>query len=260
MNSTKTVSLGEALARTPARSNPARFLYAAFASLLLVATLVGFQQFYLHGKAYPGREIVPQAKLLVIAHGVAMSSWIVLFVVQPLLIVGANRRLHMALGKIGAVLATCMVVLGLRVPIEVTRYGPEFPLWGLTRRQFMAVPIFSISMFAVFVAIGIWNRRRPDIHRPMMFLATLSIVAAAMDRITALPPLYADSVWGRVFGPFFPSLIIGALFLVVKWLLTRSFDRYLAAGYTALVAVNALTLVVAPSEPWGRFAAFLVGS
>jgi hypothetical protein len=259
MNPAKTVSLGESLTRTSAKTNPARYLYVTFALLLLVSTLLGFQQFFLHGKAYPGREIVPQAKLLVIAHGVAMSCWIVLFVVQPLLIVGAHRRLHMTLGKIGAVLATCMVVLGLRVPIAVTRYGPEFPLWGLTRRQFMAVPMFSISIFAVFVAIGIWYRRRPEIHRPLMFLATLSIVAAAMDRITALPPLYADSVWGRVFGPFFPGLIIGALFLCVKWLLTRSFDRYYAAGYAALVAVNVLTLVVAPSELWGRFAAYLVG-
>ena len=165
----------------------------------------------------------------------------------------------MTLGKIGAVLAIGMVMLGLRVPIEVTRYGPEFPLWGLTRRQFMAVPIFSISVFACFVAIGIWNRRRPEIHRPMMFLATLSIVAAALDRITALPPLYADSIWGRVFGPFFPGLIIGALFLLCKWVLTRSFDRYYTAGYAALVAVNALTIAVAPSAPWGRFTAFLVG-
>lgn len=244
---------------TPARANPARFLYPAFALLLLVCTLLGFQQFYLHGKAYPGHEILPQARLLIIAHGVAMSCWIVLFVVQSLLIVGANRRLHMAFGKVGAVLAVLMVILGLRVPIEVTRFGPEFPLWGLSRRQFMTVPMFNISIFAVFVAIGIWYRRRPQIHRPMMFLATLSIVAAAMDRITALPPLYADSVWGRVFGPYFPGLVIGALFLVVKWLLTRSFDRYYAIGYAALVAANAMTLVVATSEPWGRFAAFLVG-
>jgi hypothetical protein len=259
MNPAKTATIGEAVEETPARANSARFLYTAFALLLLLSTLLGFQQFYFHGKAYPGREIVPQAKLLVIAHGVAMSCWIVLFVVQSLLIVGANRRLHMALGKVGAVLAALMVILGLRVPIEVTRFGPEFSLWGLTRRQFMAVPMFSISIFAVFVAIGIWYRRRPAIHRPMMFLATLSIVAAAMDRITALPPLYADTVWGPLFGPFFPGLVIGASFLVVKWLLTRSFDWYYAVGYGALVAANAMILVVATSEPWGRFTAYLVG-
>jgi hypothetical protein len=84
-------------------------------------------------------------------------------------------------------------------------------------------------------------------------------VAAATDRITGLPALYGASFWGRVFGPFFPALVIGASFLVVKWLLTRSFDRYLAAGYAALVAANAMIMAVAPSDVWGRFAAFLVG-
>jgi len=50
----------------------------------------------------------------------------------------------------------------------------------------MAIPLISILIFGVFVAIGVWYRRRPEIHRPMMLLATLSIVAAATDRITGL--------------------------------------------------------------------------
>jgi hypothetical protein len=123
----------------------------------------------------------------------------------------------------------------------------------------MAIPIISILVFGVFVTIGVWYRRRPEIHRPMMLLATLSIVAAATDRITGLSALYGASVWGRVFGPFFPALLIGALFLAVKWLLTRSFDRWYAVGYAALVAANAMIMALAPSEVWGRFAAFLVG-
>ena len=86
MDPANTVAIAEPLTRAPARSNPARWLYPAFAVLLLVSTLLGFQQFYLYGKAYPGREILPQSRLLIIAHGVAMSCWIVLFVVQPLLL------------------------------------------------------------------------------------------------------------------------------------------------------------------------------
>jgi hypothetical protein len=259
MNPAPTVSVGEALARSSARSNPARLLYATFAVLLLVVTVLGFQQFYLHGQAYPGREILPPARLLIVAHGVAMSCWIILFLVQTLLIVGANRRLHMTLGKIGAVLAAGIVVLGWQVPIAVTRLGPEFPLWGLTRRQFMAIPMFVILIFGVFVAIGIWNRRRPEIHRPMMLLATMSIVAAATDRITAIHALYGESVWGRIFGPFFPVVVIGAAFLVLKWLLTRAFDRTYAVGYAALTVACAMIMWVAPTQAWVRFASFLVG-
>ncbi len=259
MNAVSSASADVALTKTPARTSSTHLLYAGAAFLLLVATFLGFQQFYLHGRAFPGRELLPQARLLLIAHGVAMSGWIILFLVQTLLIVGANRRLHMTLGRIGAGLAVAMVALGWLVPVAVTRHGPEFPLWGLTRRQFMAIPLISITLFGAFVAIGVWNRRRPEIHRPMMLLATLAIVGAATDRIVAVHSLYAGTLWGRIFGPFFPALAFGAAFLVLKGLLTRSFDRTYAAGYAALAAACAMVMWVAPTEAWVRFASFLVG-
>jgi hypothetical protein len=259
MNPAPSLLIGEVPPGIRVKSNPTKLLYTAFALLLMIATLLGFQQFYLHGKAYPGQEILPAVKPLIIAHGVAMSCWIVLFLLQPLLIVGNNRRLHVRLGKIGAALAICMVLLGLIVPAVVTHYGPEFQLWGLTRRQFMAIPMLSITLFGAFVAIGVWKKHRSEIHRPMMLLATLSIVAAATDRITGLPELYGATIWGRVFGPFFPGLVIGAAFLVVKWLLTRSFDRWYTAGFGALMIAWAAIMQIATSGPWVRFASFLAG-
>jgi hypothetical protein len=41
----------------------------------------------LHGKAYPGRELAPEIRTLLIPHGIGMSAWFLLFLVQPLLIV-----------------------------------------------------------------------------------------------------------------------------------------------------------------------------
>ena len=258
MQSPLTASLDGAIARSPTRSNPARFLHLTFAVLLFVLTFLGFQFFYLQGKAYPGREILPQVKTLVMLHGLFMSAWMVLYVVQPLLIAIGNRRLHMAIGKFGAVLAAGMVVLGPMVSVAATRYGPEFPLWGLNRRQFMAIPILGMLVFSVFVGIGVWQRRRPAIHRSMMLLATLAILVAATDRIGALHGLYGESIWGRVFGPFFPELVICAAFLGVKGLLTRSFDRWFAVGFAAFAVVSASIMQIATTDGWFRFASFLV--
>jgi len=243
---------------TPSKSNPARLLYAAAAAVLFVITLLGFQQFYLHGRAYPGHELPPPVKLLIIAHGLAMTGWVVLFLVQTFLIVGGNRRVHMALGRIGAFLAVGMVLLGLRLPIETTRFEPDVTLWGLDRRHFMAIPMLSILLFGAFVAVGIWHRRRPEVHRPMMLMAALSIIGAASDRVTGLPGLWAASVWGGLFGPFFSAVVIGAVVFIAKWALTRSFDRWYATGHLAMVAVFAFTMKLAFSRPWDQFTAFLV--
>lgn len=252
------MSTRDARTESPVRSDPARLLYAAAAVVLLLVTLLGFQQFYLHGRAYPAHPLAPPIKPLLVAHGVVMTTWIVLFLVQCLLIVGGNRRLHMTLGPLAVVLAAIMVLLGLWLPVMTTRVEPDVTLWGLNRVHFMAVPMFSILSFGAFVTVGIWNRRRLEIHRPMMLLATLSIMAAAADRITGLPDLYAASIWGGLFGPFFVPVVIGALFFVANWALTRSFNRWFAGGFVVLAVICAFTMRLAPTHAWEQFATFLV--
>lgn len=242
---------------SPAR---ARYFYTGAAAVLFVLMFLGFQLFYLQGKAFPGRELTPPIRTLVILHGASMTAWMVLFLVQPLLIDLGNRRLHMTLGKIGAVLAGLVVVLGVSVAIGAARVNPpQMLLWGLTPRQFMAVPFIGIVIFGALVAIGIWHRKRPEIHRPMMFLSVLAVMPAALDRINAIRELYAHTIWGALFGPFFAALIIGLAVLVLKYLLIRRLDRWLVIGYAALVVASALIMRVAPTPAWEGFASVLVG-
>jgi len=133
--------------------------------------LLGFQQFDLHGKAFLNRELTPPIRMLLILHGAAMSAWMLLFLAQPLLIVSGSRRVHRMLGRIGVLLAACIVFLGLRLGIEAARVNPpDMTLWGLAPKQFIAISVISILIFAVFVIAGAWNRRRPEVHRPMMLL------------------------------------------------------------------------------------------
>ena len=63
-----------------------RLFYPGTAVLLLVLTHVGFQWYYLHGKAYSGRDIAPPLQTPILMHATVMTAWIVLFLVQPLLI------------------------------------------------------------------------------------------------------------------------------------------------------------------------------
>ena len=101
----------EIRAGVPVCSDAVRLLYAAAALLLFLLMVVGFQQFYLHGRAYPADPLPPPIRILLIAHGLTMTLWVVTFVVQSLLIVGQNRRLHMAVGPFAVALAVAMVLL-----------------------------------------------------------------------------------------------------------------------------------------------------
>ena len=237
----------------------ARLFYAGAAVLLLFLMFLGFQQFYLHGRAFPNRPLTPAIRTLLITHGIALSLWVLLLLVQPVLVVTRRYRVHMAVGTFGAVLAICIVVLGLNLSIDWARLDPaRMAPWSMTAKQFMAVPFISMPIFGGFVATGILNRRRPDIHRPMMLLATLTVISAATDRTPAIVSLFERTVWGTTFGPFFPPLVLGALLLMVKCALTRSFDRYFAAGWLGLVVADAGIMKLATAQTWDGIASFLI--
>jgi hypothetical protein len=245
---------------TASHRNLSRFLYPAVASLLTALVFMGFQDFYLHGRAYPGRELAEAIKWLLITHGLLMTAWMLLFLAQTLLITSGRRRVHMWLGSIGTFLAASVLVSGMIVPIAVARIDADTIIWGMHWRQFMAVPLFGILTFGVFVMVGIWNRRRSHIHRPMMLLATLSTMGAATDRIESVVDLYAATIWGSFFGPGFIALSIGILFLALKAVIQRELDRALASGLTFLALSYAAAMQTATSAGWEQIATLLLGS
>lgn len=238
-----------------------RYFYSVATLLLVVLTVVGFQLFYFHGKAYPfpGRPLTPPIKSLLIIHGVAMSLWMLLAIAQPMLVAGGNRRFHMMIGKVAAVIAACLVVLGMKLGIDSCKVAPPELMYGpLTPKQFMAVPVLDITLFALFVAAGVLTRKRPDIHRPMMFFASLTAVAAAISRIDYFNHLYAGTMWERWFGVTFFTVVIAGLFLILKCAVFRKFDRWFAAGFALLALWCLMIAQGATTSAWDTIATILL--
>jgi hypothetical protein len=236
-----------------------RYFYSVAAIGMLVLGIIGFRHFYFQGQSYPGRTLTPQIRALVIVHGIAMSVWLLLSIAQPLLIATRRRKVHMAFGRIGAVVALVIVVLGLAVATKSTAVAiPDETFGALTPKQFMALPYASILTFGLLVAIGVWHRHRPEIHKPMIFLGTLSAMSAALDRIDGIRELSANTFWHSIWGPFCSTLAIGVVVLIARCLLTRSFDRWFAIGLAGLFLVFAVTMQVATSPAWSWIADRLV--
>ena len=241
------------------RSGALRYFYSIASVVMLGLVLVGFRHFFFHGQAYPGRPIVPSIRAVIIFHAIAMSGWLVLSIIQPLLIATRRRKVHMALGRIGAVLASVIVVLGLVVATKSTAVAIlDETYGGLTPKQFMALAYATTLTFGLFVAIGVCYRMRPDIHKPMMFLATLSVMPAAMDRIDAVRELYSKTFLYSIWGPFFSTLVIGAVVFILKCVLSRCFDRWFAIGLSSLFLIYAVATQLTTTSAWGWFADLLV--
>lgn len=239
---------------TVARTIKAERLFHVIAgSIMLIATAIGFRMFIAHGKPLDG-EITRQIVPLVVIHGLAMFSWIVLFLVQSIFILNGNRRLHMRIGMAGAVLAGVIVALGSATAVLSTHFNPEsYQIFG-GARFFLATMLGEMLAFGTFAGIAIVYRRRPEIHRPMMLLASLMIISGSLGRCPYIenfaikPPLF-------VLGP---AVVLGALFFVLQWAMTRVPSRWYALGLSGFVIASFLFVAVGHSALWNQMVAAFV--
>jgi hypothetical protein len=230
--------------------NSDRLFYLVGAGVMLFLTLVGFRGFYLHGNV-----MTAQIVTLIVVHGLAMSVWVILFFTQATLIVIGNRRLHMMIGPVGAVLGAAIVILGLSVALSSVHFNPELykPFCGA--RCFLAFQLTAILSFGTLVGIGIRYRFRAEIHRPMMLLATLVLMPAPLDRWPFIPELLA---FGLPLYHYGPMLLLGGLLFLLQWGITGRPNRWFAIGYAGIVITSVLSVPIATSAFWDRIAAIVV--
>lgn len=255
------MNVAESASISPPRvaSASQRWFYSLASLLLLALTLIGFRLFYLEGLAYPGRPLPPPIRTLIIVHGCLMTAWMLLAVAQPLLVATKHKRLHMKLGSAGAVLAILIIVSGLYLGIESTRFSPpDLHRFGLNPTEFMAVPVLSILAFAVFVLLGVLNRYRPNVHRPMMLLASVAVMGAALARITWLNELYADTWWEVVFSALFMQVILAWTLLIAKCITFKAVDPWFASGTALLTAICVVISLGAKTAWWDWLANLLL--
>lgn len=212
-----------------------RWFYSSAGATFIVMMLVGFHWFVTSAKAAGGSEIDPVMFRLDLVHGLAITTWYVLFFTQSLLIGVRNRRLHFKLGWSAIAVALAIVITGSWVAIRSVQISPpDTQFFGMQYSRFLLVMLTEIGLYATFVTIGILNRKKPWIHRSAMVLASLCLLAGATARMPFLYPVFGATGWRGLFGPVFS---LGAVLLLIRCMITRSFDRSLALGYAFWVVI-----------------------
>jgi len=232
-----------------------RFFYVAAGAIFLVLIVLGFQQYIFHGKHFDGSPIAPVMLAIVVAHSSAIFLWFVGFFVQALLISTHNRRVHMTLGWGVVGIAALIAATGPLVATRSLQVDPSQVIFDWPSRQFLLVMYTEIALFAAFVAIGVLNRKRPRIHRPMMLMASLAIVSGATARIAQVNSMFGLHLWMALFGPV---VALGLLLLVVRAAMTRSFDRPFAMGLAVLAVVTLIAGRLAMTNVWVDWAGIIL--
>jgi hypothetical protein len=190
--SSETSEIGVAVGRLTKRTRPTLFL-AAHATLLVIVLLGFSPSFYLRSAFHH----ITQLPALLYVHGVVLTGWFLLTVVQGWLIRARRLRLHRQLGYIAAGYAAIVIVLGMLanlrlIPeIDSPSDGDNIVVWG---------NFFTLMMFAAFVALAVVFRKKPDAHKRLILLASISIVGPALARLPRWPFFGGQSEHGRDFA------------------------------------------------------------
>lgn len=189
-------------------------------------------------------------------HGALATAWVVLLMAQTGLVAAGRTDIHRIAGVAGAALAAAILVSGLLVAIDSERRTHTAATAGTMAdpHVFLMFPFASVGLFALFAAIGVANRRRPDHHKRWMLLATISLLGPALARIVMRTT--------STVAPAIGALILINLFLValVIWdLRTRGrLHPVTLWGGGALFLSEPLRVAIAYSQPWHGFAEALM--
>jgi len=230
---------------------PDRLFYSAAGAVFLVVIVLGFQHYIFGGKHPDGSPISPSMLAIVVIHSSAIFAWFLLFFVQALLISMKNRRVHMKLGWSVLVIASTVAVTGPMVATMSLRTDPTQVVFDWASRPFLLIMYSEIALYVAFVTIGVLNRKRPRIHRPMMLMASLVILTGATGRVPLINSIFGMHHWMGIFGPV---IALGALLFVVRLALTRTVDREFATAFGVLVVATVLAAGMAETSVWVNLA------
>lgn len=224
-----------------------RRLYAWVAILVPIIVLAGFAKTY-YLKGFFGNPALPG--LLVHVHGIVMTSWVVLFAAQVWLVASRRVKVHQRLGVFGAILAAMIVCVGVATGIAAAARGAS-P--GPPPLQFLVIPLGDMFVFAILVGTALYFRRRMNIHKRLMLVAAVNLLAPAIARI----PIHFIETGGALAFYGLTDLCLLAC-VGVDIIKNRRLHPVFIWSVPLVIASQPLRLMLAGTDLWLRFATALV--
>jgi hypothetical protein len=231
----------------------ARYFYFYMALACVAVAFLGFAPTYWLPMA--SGKVPPMP--VVHFHGLLFFAWTLFFAFQTWLAASGQITRHRSIGMIGVSLATAMTIFGFLVTVSAMKRSAAL---GLTDEgiAFAIVPLSGILFFAVVVTLAIAAVRRPETHKRLMLLASISLLDAAVARwfLTFLAPpgpLGPPPVPVTI-PPAFVAYLLLVAAMVFDWRTRGRPHPVYVYGGIALVTVKLLNWPISVTSSWHSFA------
>lgn len=218
-------------------------------SFFLVMALVGLFAVF---AGFAQTFIIPltagsfKAPSIIYIHGSFAFAWISLFVVQTFLIHFKNYRLHIILGTAGIFIA-----LGVAISmLPAGRFAAERDFnkgFGETAISSIVGIATTAFIFFSLVSAGVIYRKKAEIHKRFMLLATIVILWPAWFRFRHyFPSVPRPDIW---FGVVLADSLIIVAWLRDKIIRGRIHPVLLYAGLF-IITENVFEIIMFDTKPW----------
>jgi hypothetical protein len=161
------------------RTRPARSkIYVGLALMIAAIVLVGFS------RSFYGTFFADAAHPWIIhVHAAVYVGWLALLIAQAALAARGDIATHRRVGNFGIAYGGLVWVLGLIVSIAMPVFNVHSGLWPMDRgEQFLAIPLGDMVLFGGFFGAAVAYRRKPEIHKRLVILASVAVMFAAVGR------------------------------------------------------------------------------
>jgi hypothetical protein len=157
-----------------------------FMSLLIATVIVyGFSFTIDQNLLHPA---VPRPWLLYL-HAAVFSSWLVFFILQSTLVRSRRVEWHRRIGQCGVALGALIPIVGISTAVVMGRFN-TVRLHATHAESDLIIPLFDMLCFMGTFPLAVYWRKKPELHRRLMLVATCALTAAAFGRFPerVLPP------------------------------------------------------------------------
>ena len=197
------------------------------------------------------------ANPVVFMHGIGFFIWTLFALAQTSLVPAGRVALHRSVGLAGISFATVLTMLGLLAALNSLQTGIAAGQ-ASGAEAFLIVPLTVIVPFAVLFTFAIANIRRPEFHKRLMLLATVSVLNAPVARplivwVFKLPPTQQLPVWIDVPACYLSYLLIVPA-LIQDWRTRGRIHPVYMVAVPILVLIPLAVMPISDTAAWHGFA------
>jgi hypothetical protein len=220
--------------------------YVIIGLIGVLAVIVGFSKtFFL-----PLSRGAFHAPLAVHIHGVLAFGWVIFYCLQTYFIHRRNIHTHRSMGWIGALLAVGVSLTMFPAGMFQVKRDLQLGL-GDTAISAIVGVVTSGILFSSLVFIGFYFRRKPEVHKALMLVATVFVLWPAWFRFRHFfPPVPRPDIW---FGLVLSNSIL-LVALTIDYLQRGRVNKTLVYVGAFIVLESTLEVIMFDS-PWWRMLA-----